>query len=119
MTPTTSCSVLIPPGPRRWSRTYTILLASAVTALTGCGGSDPQFTADNVSSSMTEQIRSTFKSGTTMDPLECVKDGDQYHWKCIASVRQGSKLYQFSTNITCDGDTGKCLSEPEGTVPVG
>lgn len=88
-----------------------------VFALAGCGGSEPDFTRDSVQDNMTEVIRGNLKAGATMDPLECVMDGDQYHWKCIASVRVNDMPYRLTTNLTCDGDTGQCLSEPQALQP--
>jgi hypothetical protein len=66
---------------------------------------------------MTAEHRAQLDKGATMDPLDCVMDGDQYHWKCLSYVRQGAHLYRFSTNVTCDGQTGECISEPQALTP--
>jgi hypothetical protein len=68
---------------------------------------------------MTKLHRAQLDAGFTMDPLECVMDGDQYHWKCIAPVHNDGQLYTFSTNVTCDHETDNCLSEPQALTPTG
>jgi hypothetical protein len=96
------------------------LVSVAALSVLGCGGSDePTFTRESVEESMTTLHRDQLEGGATMDPLECVQDGDEFHWKCLADVRQGEQLYRFSTDVTCDEATGRCISEPTGASPVG
>lgn len=86
--------------------------AAVITA--GCGGdSQPAVTADQVSQSMTASIRSRLPAGATMDPLDCVRDGDDEHWSCIAVMRTGAGVVErMSVAIVCDTSTGKCVSRP-------
>lgn len=120
MTPTASCSVPIPAGPRRRSRTFTLLLASAVMVLAGCGGdSDSLVNRESVETTMSDVIRANVvKQGGTMDQLECVEDGDNLHWHCITTARLDGQAYTLTVRITCDGETGRCISEPASFAPV-
>lgn len=86
----------------------------AVCALAGCGGSSEQtFTRESVQETMSQAIRDQLPANTTMDPLECVEDGDTRHWKCISYALQGNEQrFTLTVAITCDAETGQCISEP-------
>lgn len=56
--------------------------------------------------------------GATMDPLRCVQDGDELHWRCISTLLDGQQRYRATLAITCDGETGECLSEPATLLPI-
>lgn len=99
---------------------FAVGVAFAVGAVSMPGSEDsPIFTGESVAESMTTLHREQLKGGATMDQLECVQDGNELHWKCIGDVRQGEQLYRFSTDVTCDAATGRCISEPTGASPVG
>jgi hypothetical protein len=95
-----------------------IICLLSLLALSGCGSSGAQFTRESVEDTMTDAIdHQVREQGATIDRLSCVKDGDQYHWRCISEARQGQQAYTLTVAITCDGDTGQCISEPATLAP--
>ena len=96
-----------------------VLALVAVVGVSGCGGtSEPQFTRERVEESMTQVHREQLKRGATMDQLECIMDGDEFHWRCFGPVRDSGQLYTLTTEVTCDAETGRCLSEPQSLDPA-
>lgn len=84
-----------------------------VLALAGCGGSETKFERETIEDQFTEQMRGRLAAQDgTMDRLTCVEDGDDRHWRCISTARIAGQAYSLTVSVTCDGETGQCLSEP-------
>lgn len=93
--------------------TARIVVSAAVAAVlvSGCGGqAEPTFTPDRVSSMMTEPIREQLPTGTRMDPLECVRDGDDLHFTCVTTIASAEGAEQVSVSVVCDETEGRCVS---------
>lgn len=98
-----------------------VALAAAVfvAVLLLRGEDEPEtFTRASVEETMTGAIRDQLPAETTMDQLECVEDGDELHWRCLTTALQGGQRYRLSVAITCDRETGRCLSEPATLAPL-
>jgi hypothetical protein len=93
---------------------WAILFAVIATCLVGCGGGST-FAREDVEAIVSQIHREQLDEGWTMDNAECVQDGDETHWKCLAYVRDAENvLWRLSTDVTCDLDSEECLSEPSG-----
>lgn len=92
-----------------------LAVSCAALVIAGCGGSEPTFTPESVADMMNENARANLARefpDATMDPLECVRDGDDTHFRCITRVRQGDEVLPVSAIVVCDEETGRCLSTP-------
>lgn len=98
--------------------TRVVICLVALVALSGCGDSDPSFTRENVQAKMTDGIRQGLPADTTMDPLECVMDGDDLHWRCLADGLQGEEHFRLIVQITCDAQTDSCISETSSLIQL-
>lgn len=98
-------------------RVVWVALLAALIALSGCGGDNGSFERETIEATMTEGVRGELPAGVTMDPLKCVQDGDDEHWRCNATALQGEQRYSLTLAVTCDPDTGRCLSEPFALIP--
>lgn len=91
----------------------------ATVFLASCGGSDEDlFTRENVQTMMTAGIREQLPEGATIDPLECVQDGDQFRWRCITEAVRGEQRYSVTVQVTCDEESEQCLTEPARISPI-
>jgi hypothetical protein len=90
-----------------------VCLSVVVLAVAGCGGGDGyDFSAQGVSDAMTGPIEQKLPAGAFMDPLECVQDGDELHWRCLSqvSVPDVAGRQPLVISVVCDRETGRCIS---------
>lgn len=93
----------------------TVAFVMAVSA--GCGGGSGQaFTAEMVSAAMTGPVEDTLPAGGWIEPLQCVQDGDDLHWRCAtkASIPNVAGKQPVVLTIVCERETGRCISAPAG-----
>lgn len=101
-------------GRRTYAAARTLpIVAAIVVALAGCGGDDPRFTSQGVADMMNPNVQANLARefpDATADPLECVRDGDDTHFRCITTVRRGEETVTVTASVVCDEQTGRCIS---------
>lgn len=98
---------------RQFRRLCVVVLSALAVAGCGGGSKSDAFTETTVADTMTEAIRDTLPEGTTMDPLECVEDGDALHYRCLSTTRSGDRTQPLVVSVTCSMETMRCISAPE------
>lgn len=93
-------------------RTAPFVLALVVA---GCGGDDGHsFTPEGVSEAITPLVRDNLHEqdrDASISALECVTDGDDLHYRCLANVTWGDGTEQrFTAAVVCERETGRCIS---------
>lgn len=86
------------------------LISFTALALVGCG-EDAGLTSDVVAGKITTSIRNDLPAGATMEPLECVQDGDSEHYRCVANTVNQGEEGQLVVSVTCDAKQDSCLYE--------
>lgn len=96
-----------------------LLVVALITAvLAGCSSSDSaDVTRESVELAMTAALRADLPEGTSLARLECIEDGDRYHWRCITLKTDATDVrLRISLSVTCDRETGRCLAEPQAAA---
>jgi hypothetical protein len=98
-----------------------VAAAAVIGTVTLRSGDEKQtFERASIEEEFTTQMRSRIADqGGTMDALECVKDEDDLHWRCLTNARIAGQGYALTVSITCDRETARCLSEPATIAPMG